>query len=252
MSGPGSILSQRSMSVGPGPLDRWGAGGDRGRTPPEPRTLRQPTPPRSKPKPREEPPSVQPAFQKATQIALEAVGVHPVAARSSKNQRKTVKKEEARARKIAAKQAASREHALTLARRAGVVLGAMVLVRRSRFWALPPSTLCANPATPGAPHKTALHTIATTHAAILAPSHTRLSQCFSSAPGASGLPQRRRRQRRQRRRQRRRRLPTGCIVCRWPTSWRPCRPRPPPPTRPRRIMDRHRRTKRRPSLRGVR
>ena len=33
MSGPGSILSQRSMSVGPGPLDGWGAGGDRGLTP---------------------------------------------------------------------------------------------------------------------------------------------------------------------------------------------------------------------------
>ena len=159
MSGPGSILSQRSMSVGPGPLDRWGAGGDRGRTP-EPRTLRQPTPPHSKPKPREEPPAVQPAFQEATKIALEAVGVQPVAVRSSKNQRKTVKKEEARARKIAAKQAASRERALTLARRAGVVLGAMVLVRRSRFWAVPPSTLCANPATPGAPHSSLRLTLA--------------------------------------------------------------------------------------------
>ena len=86
---------------------------------------------------------MQPALQEATKIALEAVGIQPVAVRSSKNQRKTVK----RARKIAAKQAASRERAMTQARRAGVVFGAMVLVRRSRFWALPPSTLCANPAT---------------------------------------------------------------------------------------------------------
>lgn len=158
MSAVGSILSQRSMSVGPGPLDRWGAGGDRMRMPPEPRTFRQPTPPRSRPKDREEPSAVQPAFQEATKIALEAVGVQPVAARSSKNQRKALKKE-ARARKQAAKQAADRERALTLARRAGVALGAMVLLRRSRFWALPPSTLCANPATPGASHDT----ITTTH-----------------------------------------------------------------------------------------
>ena len=154
MSAVGSILSQRSMSVGPGPLDRWGAGGDRMRMPPEPRTLRQPTPPPSKPKLCEEPAAVQPAFQEATKIALEAVGVQLVAARSSKNQRKAVKKEEARARKQAAKQAAERERALTLARRAGVALGAMVLLRRSRFWALPPSTLCANPATPSASHDT--------------------------------------------------------------------------------------------------
>ena len=54
---------------------------------------------------------MQPAFQEATKIALEAVGVQPVAARSSKNQRKAVKKEEARARKQAAKQAAERERA---------------------------------------------------------------------------------------------------------------------------------------------
>ena len=157
MSAPGcgSILSQRSIAVGPGPLDRWG--GDRGRTPPEPRTPREPTPPRSKPTPhpartpktREEPTPVQPAFQEATQVALDALGFPSVAVRSSKNQRKAVKKEEAKSRRIAAKQAALRERALTLARRAGGVLGAMVLVRRSRFWALPPSTLCANPATPG-------------------------------------------------------------------------------------------------------
>ena len=124
------------------------------RMPPEPRTLRQPTPPPSNPNLREEPAAVQPAFQEATKIALEAVGVQPVAVRSSKNQRKAVKKEEARARKQAAKQAAERERALTLARRAGVALGAMVLLRRSRFWALPPSTLCANPATLSASHDT--------------------------------------------------------------------------------------------------
>ena len=95
---------------------------------------------------------MQPAFQEATQVALTAVGIQSVALRSSKNQRKAVKKEEARARKIAAKQAALRERALTLTRRAGSVLGAMVLLRRSRFWALPPSTLfftlCATPPHP--------------------------------------------------------------------------------------------------------
>lgn len=158
MSAGGSIFSQRSLSVGPGPLARWGAGGNRMRMPPEPRTLPQPTPPLSKPKFHEEPAAVQPAFQEATKIALEAVGVHPVAVRSSKNQRKGVK----RARKLAAKQAAARERALTLARRAGVALGAMVLLRRSRFWALPPSTLCANPATPGASHDTIATTPLTT------------------------------------------------------------------------------------------
>ena len=244
MSAPGSILSQRSMAVGPGPLDRWDC--DRGRTPPEPRTLRHPTPPRSKPtavytpQPPRKPPSVQPAFQEATQIALEAVGVQSPAARSSKNQRKAVKKEEVRARKIAAKQAASRERALTLARRAGGVLGALVLVRRSRFWTLPPSTLCAQPPPPRNATPRNYHT----RVAILAPFRTRLSQCIASPSGASGSFRRRRQ-----RWWRRRRLPTGCTVCRWPTSWRP-RPRYQPPVRLRRIMRRHRRTKGRPLSRG--
>ena len=185
MTAPGSILSQRSLAAGPGPLslagshgrqmgeclpdpfNRFGRGAGTGASPAILSPSRRPDPPRQDPFPAEPTrPSpdatavgVAPAptmkSPNASAARTEPEGSPPEGRASPdavggqpRSSGKLNKKAAARARRMAAKQAAERERTLKLAGGTTGVLGALALLRRSRFWTWQPScefllTLCA-------------------------------------------------------------------------------------------------------------